>query len=65
MTTIDRLTQLPAEVTVLHYDADGCLIREVPHVDGEFIEPVDVAAGEMIALAFLPDKRLAILHREP
>lgn len=54
----------PQAVRFAHYDADGTLIGEIAHQDGHFAEPVEVAAGQMLAVLTAMDPRLTIVHRE-
>lgn len=42
------------------YDTSGHLIREIPHEDGQFAEPVEVKAGESLRMVVGVDEQTVV-----
>lgn len=55
----------PQVVRFARYAADGALVGEIPHVEGEFVEPVTLKAGEMIVVLLPDEQRVKVAYREP
>ena len=55
----------PQEVRFALYDKDGSLVEEIAHDGGTFAEPVDVQAGQMVAMLTPVDQRLTLVHVAP
>jgi hypothetical protein len=52
--TVQMAGGIPAVATVAHYDADGRLVSELLHIDGEFVVPPTLRPGDSIWMR-IPD----------